>query len=120
MHPEKTKIVYCKDANRRGSHEHTSFDFLGYTFRGRMARGRRGFFVSFLPAMSASANRAVGQEIRSWRLIRRSGSDLSDLAQYINPPGARLDRLLRSLLPLRAVLPGEAHRWHWVNGNICQ
>ena len=48
LHPEKTKIVYCKDANRRGSTEHTSFDFLGYTFRGRLVRGRRGFFVSFL------------------------------------------------------------------------
>ena len=37
LHPEKTKIVYCKDAKRRGSSEHTSFDFLGYTFRGRRA-----------------------------------------------------------------------------------
>src|SRR5271168_1682772 len=33
LHPAKTKIVYCKDANRRGDFEHTSFDFLGYTFR---------------------------------------------------------------------------------------
>jgi RNA-directed DNA polymerase len=33
LHPEKTKIVYCKDDYRRGFHENESFDFLGYTFR---------------------------------------------------------------------------------------
>ena len=50
LHPEKTKVVFCQDANRPGTAEHTSFDFLGYTFRGRLARGRRGFFVSFSPS----------------------------------------------------------------------
>jgi hypothetical protein len=85
LHPEKTKIVYCKDANRRGNAEHTSFDFLGYTFRGRLARGRRGFFVSFLPAMSTKAKKAKGQQIRAWHLNRRTGTDLSGLAGAINP-----------------------------------
>ena len=37
LHPDKTKIVYCKDTKRRDEAEHTSFDFLGYTFRGRLA-----------------------------------------------------------------------------------
>ena len=85
LHPDKTKIVYCKDANRRGSFEHTSFDFLGYTFRGRLARGRRGFFVSFLPAIGVKAKKAVGQKIRAWHLQRRTGTDLSGLAEDINP-----------------------------------
>jgi RNA-directed DNA polymerase len=85
LHPEKTKVVYCKDANRRGKFEHTSFDFLGYTFRARLARGPRGYFVGFSPAMSTSARKAVGQTIRAWHLNRRSGSDLSDLAEAINP-----------------------------------
>jgi RNA-directed DNA polymerase len=85
LHPEKTKVVYCKDAQRRGSSEHTSFDFLGYTFRGRLARGKRGFFVSFLPAMSNGAKKAKGLQIRAWHLKRRSGADLSSLAEEINP-----------------------------------
>ena len=85
LHPEKTKIVYCKDANRRGNSEHTSFDYLGYTFRGRRAKGPRGLFVSFSPAMSAKAKKAKGQQIRGWRLRRRSGSDLSGIAEDINP-----------------------------------
>lgn len=85
LHPEKTKVAYCKDAQRRGTSEHTSFDFLGYTFRARRARGKRGIFVSFLPAMSAKARKAKGQQIRAWRLKRRSGTDLSCLARDINP-----------------------------------
>ena len=36
VHPTKTRIVYCKDDDRRGSHEHESFDFVGYTFRPRL------------------------------------------------------------------------------------
>ena len=85
LHPEKTKVVYCKDAHRRADSEHTSFDFLGYTFRGRLARGKRGSFVSFSPAMSNKAKKAKGQQIRGWHLNRRSGTDLSDLAEGINP-----------------------------------
>src|SRR5690348_10465710 len=59
LHPAKTKIVYCKDANRPGSHEHTSFDFLGYTFRGRLANGPRGYFTGFSPAISTKARKAI-------------------------------------------------------------
>src|SRR5690349_14763830 len=33
LHPLKTKIVYCKDANRQASYPRQQFDFLGYTFR---------------------------------------------------------------------------------------
>jgi len=85
LHPEKTKVVYCKDANRRGEAEHTSFDFLGYTFRGRLARGPRGYFMSFAPAISPTARRALSRTIRAWHLRRRTGSDLSSIAAEINP-----------------------------------
>ena len=81
LHPGKTKIVYCKDANRRGDFEHTSFDFLGYTFRGRLAKGPRGYFTGFSPAISVKAKKAKGQQIRDWHLNRRSGTDLSGLAE---------------------------------------
>ena len=53
LHPDKTRIVYCQDGNRRGSHEHTSFTFLGYEFRQRAARNKHGkLFSAFLPAIS--------------------------------------------------------------------
>ena len=86
LHPEKTRIVYCKDVNRRGSHEHESFDFLGYEFRPRLAANRRTgqWFTNFTPAISASARKRIGQQIRSWRLHRRSDLTLQDLAEKIN------------------------------------
>ena len=78
--------MHCKDANRQGSYEHTSFDFLGYTFRGRLAKGPRGyFFASFSPAMSVKARTAKSQQIRAWTPKRRSSNDLSGLAESINP-----------------------------------
>ncbi len=85
LHPEKTKIVYCKDAIRRRNFEHTSFDFLGYTFRARVVRGPRGYFVSFNPAISNAAMKAKNKQIRAWHLRRRSRTDLSGLAEDINP-----------------------------------
>lgn len=86
LHPDKTRIVYCKDENRRGSHEHEQFNFLGYTFRPRDARNKHGDrFVSFIPAISGDAAKRVRKEIRSWRLHRRSDLDLIDLARMVNP-----------------------------------
>ena len=85
LHPDKTRIVYCKDANRRGDFEHTSFDYLGYTFKGRMAKGPHGYFVGFNPAISDKAKKAKGRQIRDWHLNRWTSMDLSGIADEINP-----------------------------------
>jgi RNA-directed DNA polymerase len=83
---QKTKIVYCQDADRRGKHEHEKFTFLGYEFRPRRARNHRGkYFVSFLPAISDKAAKAIRQEIRGWKLQLRSDKSLEDLARMFNP-----------------------------------
>ena len=85
LHPDKTRVVYCKDADRRGDHEATSFTFLGYTFRPRLAKNRWGkHFVSFLPAVSKDAVKTMGREIRSWHIARRSDKSLTDLALMFN------------------------------------
>ncbi len=87
LHPVKTKIVYCKDDDRRGEYEHIKFDFLGYTFQPRRARNRWGkFFVSFLPAISNKAATAIKQTIRGWRLAAtRNNQSLEDLARWTDP-----------------------------------
>ena len=86
LHPDKTKIVYCKDSNRRGSHEHTSFTFLGFTYRPRQARRKDGRqFTSFLPAISKDALKKISAEVRSWRLHRVTGRHRPDIARWINP-----------------------------------
>ena len=83
---DKTRIVYCKDSNRTGSHEHEQFTFLGYTFRPRLARSRAGVkFVSFLPAVSEDAAKAIRRRVKRWRLHLWSGQTLAELAQEINP-----------------------------------
>ena len=86
LHSDKTRIVYCKDGTRRGWHEHERFTFLGYTFRPRLAKSKHGnLFLSFLPAVSDDAKKTIGQEIRLWRINRRSNKTIDDLARFINP-----------------------------------
>jgi RNA-directed DNA polymerase len=87
LHPEKTKIVYCQDSDRKGQHEHIKFDFLGYTFRPRRAKNHRGKpFVSFLPGVSNKAGKAIRATIREWRLAAtRNNQSLEDLARLVNP-----------------------------------
>ena len=86
LHPDKTRIVYCKDGRRRDAYEHTSFSFLGFAFRARAARGRSGeMFTSFLPAISTEAMNNISAQVRSWRLHLRTGHSLEDLAREINP-----------------------------------
>lgn len=86
LHPAKTKVVYCKDDNRRGSYQHTSFSFLGYQFRARSVRSRSGvMFTAFTPAISPEALKKISREVRSWRIHARTGHSLCDLADRINP-----------------------------------
>jgi RNA-directed DNA polymerase len=85
VHPEKTRIVYCKDDDRPGRHPNEGFEFLGYTFRPRRAKNRRGeFFVSFLPAVSNGAAQKMRQEMRRWRVPLRSDKAIDDLARMWN------------------------------------
>jgi RNA-directed DNA polymerase len=85
IHPEKTRIVYCKDEDRKGSYEHEKFDFLGYGFRPRLAKNRYGrHFLSFLPAVSEKARKKISREIRSWRIHLRSDKSLDDLSRMFN------------------------------------
>ena len=87
LHPTKTKLVYCKDDDRPGKHEAVRFDFLGYTFQPRRAKNREGkHFISFLPAISTSAAKAVRRTIRGWRMAStRNNQSLEDLARLCNP-----------------------------------
>ena len=82
LHPQKTKLVYCKDTNRRADHDLIQFDFLGYTFRPRLAKWRGGLFgVSFLPAAGPTALKRMRQAIRGWTLQTRSDKTLEDLSR---------------------------------------
>ena len=86
LHPQKTRIVYCKDANRHGENPERTFNFLGYTFRPRSASNRNGKrFVSFLPAVSSTAAKRMRRSVRRWRLHRRNDLELQDIAGWVRP-----------------------------------
>lgn len=86
LHPDKTRIVYCKDDNRWGRFPVTEFTFLGFTFRPRGAKDRHGvMFTAFLPAISDQALKRLSRIVRSWRLHRRTAQESSDLARTVNP-----------------------------------
>jgi RNA-directed DNA polymerase len=86
LHAGKTKIVYCKDTNRKESYPAQQFDFLGYCFRPRKAKWPNGSYgTSFLPAASPKALKAIRKAVREWGLQRRSDKALDDLARMFNP-----------------------------------
>jgi RNA-directed DNA polymerase len=86
LHPDKTRIVYCKDSRRRGTYEEISFTFCGYTFRPRKAYNQRTgeVFTGFLPAVSSEKLTAMSRRVGSWRIHRRVNLTLEDLAAPIN------------------------------------
>lgn len=85
MHPEKSKVVYCRDSNRTGQYPNVQFTFLGFTFRPRAAMNKHGRrFTNFLPAVSNDALTRMRQKVRSWRLHRRTSVTLNDLAEQCN------------------------------------
>ncbi len=86
VHPSKTKIVYCKDEDRRGRYPEEKFSFLGYTFQPRRSKNRSGkCFINFSPAVSNEAAKKMRQAMRSWRIHLRSNKDIDDLARMWNP-----------------------------------
>ena len=85
LHPIKTKVVYCKDADRKGDYENIAFDFLGYTFRPRLSKNRWGkHFVNFTPAISNKSKKSIRQRVREWKLQLKADKELEDLSYMFN------------------------------------
>lgn len=87
LHPVKTRIVYCKDSNRRGEYGNICFDFLGFTFKPRMAKNsiRGVWFTDWLPAVSNKAMKAMNEKMKGWTILRSSSCILAEIAGAINP-----------------------------------
>ena len=87
MHPDKTQVVYCKDGRRKERHPITKFDFLGYTFRPRVAKNRKRniLFVNFTPAVSAKALKSMRQRTRKLNYRNRTDLSLRDISRLHNP-----------------------------------
>ena len=86
LHPEKTKVVYCKDGNRKGSYPTHTFTFLGYTFQPRRAQNQttKKPFASFLPAVSKTAEKKFRTRLKELRIFRVRQRSLQELADELN------------------------------------
>lgn len=86
LNMEKTKIVFCKENRRIGKYSNQKFDFLGYTFRPRVARNRwGGYFVGFNPAVSNKAKKKLLDKLKEKKTLRHTQVEITDLARIINP-----------------------------------
>ena len=111
LHPERTRIVYCKDINRRETYPTIGFTFLGYTFRPRKAVDKYGrVYVNFSPAASREALRMMRQTIRSWHIQLKCDKELSDLSKMFNP-------VLRGWLNYYGRFHGSAMKPVWQHMN---
>ncbi|SEM21523.1 group II intron reverse transcriptase/maturase [Halomonas daqiaonensis] len=86
LHPEKTKVVYCKDGRRKGDHPHTCFDFLGFSFRARTVQDKQGnLFTGFNPGVSRKALKRIHETLRRININRATWAYLRQLADWLNP-----------------------------------
>ena len=87
LHPEKTRVVYCKDGARKGLYATKKFTFLGYTFQPRSARNRRTaeVFTRFLPAVGRDAEKKFRNSIKQSGILKLRSWTLEDLAKQLNP-----------------------------------
>lgn len=87
LHPQKTRIIYCKNDSRKGSYPKTSFDFLGYTFRPRSCKNskRNVMFVGFTPSVSKTAINSMRAKLKKLNIRKSSDLDFKDIAHFCNP-----------------------------------
>lgn len=88
LHPEKTKIVFCKNYERNGRHENESFTFLGYGFQPRPKKdisGRNKTFLAFGCAISKNAKTSIREGIRRIFNPKWTERILESFAAELNP-----------------------------------
>ena len=90
LHPIKTKIVYCKDDDRREEKENTQFDFLGYTFKGIFIKNKLGKVKqNFLASVSKGACQSLKQKIKSLEIHKNRASKIEIIAEMNCPQKVR-------------------------------
>ena len=87
LHPEKTKIVYCKDYRRQGNHPEVKFDFLGFSFQPRTAKSKKTgkLFLGYDCAISISSRKRIADKLGELEVEKLSFRSIVGIAQYLNP-----------------------------------
>lgn len=85
IHPDKSKIIYCRSENFNERYENESFDFLGYTFRSRCCKDREGqYFTGFTSAVGKEAGNRFPNKIRE-TIVNMNTTSIETLAEELNP-----------------------------------
>ncbi len=87
LHPEKTKIVYCKDYRRQGTYKTVKFDFLGYSFQPRstVPGGKGKLFLGYDCAISISSKKSIAEKMKEIDIPKLTHKSIVGVAQYLEP-----------------------------------
>ncbi len=87
LHPEKTKIVYCKDYRRKGKYHNVKFDFLGYSFQPRTSKSKKrsGLFLGFDCSISISSRKRIAAKLAELKVHRMTSNSIVGIAKILNP-----------------------------------
>ena len=87
LHPDKTRIVYCKDYRRKENHSEIKFDFLGYSFQPRTTKSKknRGLFLGFDCAISISSKARIADKLSELQIQKMTFKSVVGIAQKLNP-----------------------------------
>lgn len=85
IHPDKSRIVYCRSDNFNEHYENESFDFLGYAFRSRCCKNHLGqYFTGFTPAVGKEAGKSFRRKIRE-TITNANTTSITALAEKLDP-----------------------------------
>jgi len=87
LHPEKTKLVYCKDYRRQENHETVKFDFLGYSFQPRSTMSKRTgkLFLGFDCAISIGSKKRIADKMKELNIDHLSHKSIVGVAKFLEP-----------------------------------
>ena len=87
LHPEKTRLVYCKDYRRQEQHESVKFDFLGYSFQPRTAKSKRdgSLYLGFDCAISIRSKKRIAATMKTLDIEHLTHKSIVGVAQFLEP-----------------------------------
>jgi len=87
LHPDKTKLVYCRDYSRQGKYPEVKFDFLGYSFQPRTTKSKKTgkLFLGYDCAISLSSRKRIADKLEKLEIEKLSFKSIVGIAQYLNP-----------------------------------
>jgi len=87
LHPQKTKIVYCRDYKRKEKHPTVKFDFLGYSFQPRTAYSKKkgNLFLGYDCAISIDSRKRIADKLEELNVDKLTFKNIVGVAQYLNP-----------------------------------